>query len=76
MKVRDVMHAAAICCKPETNIGAAVELLWSHNCGMLPVVNKQRRQACWRRDRPRHLHRHGHAQPLARRPHGRGDRHT
>ena len=39
MKVRDVMTAAVVCCKPETNIGAAVELLWSHNCGMLPVVN-------------------------------------
>jgi CBS domain-containing protein len=39
MKVRDVMTAAAVCCKPETNIGAAVGLLWSHNCGMLPVVD-------------------------------------
>lgn len=40
MKVRDVMTPSAFCCKPETNIGAAVELLWSHNCGMLPVVGK------------------------------------
>jgi CBS domain-containing protein len=40
MKVRDVMTAGASCCRPETNVGAAVELLWSHNCGMLPVVDK------------------------------------
>lgn len=38
MKVRDVMTPSAVCCKPNTNVGAAVELLWSHNCGMLPVV--------------------------------------
>jgi len=38
MKVRDVMTLSAVCCKPDTNVGAAVELLWSHNCGMLPVV--------------------------------------
>jgi CBS domain-containing protein len=43
MKVRDVMTASAVCCKPETNIGAAVELLWSHNCGMLPVVDVNNR---------------------------------
>ena len=38
MKVRDVMTPSAVCCQPETNVGAAVELLWSHNCGILPVV--------------------------------------
>jgi CBS domain-containing protein len=43
MKVRDVMTASAVCCKPETNIGAAVELLWAHNCGMLPVVDVNNR---------------------------------
>ena len=43
MKVRDVMTAAAVCCKPETNIGSAVELLWSHDCGMLPVVDNDRK---------------------------------
>jgi len=43
MKVRDVMTSSAICCNPETNVGAAVELLWSHNCGMLPVVDVNNR---------------------------------
>lgn len=39
MKVRDVMMQSAVCCKPSTNVGAAVELLWSHDCGMLPVTD-------------------------------------
>lgn len=43
MKVRDVMTASAVCCRPETNAGTAVELLWSHNCGMLPVVGAENR---------------------------------
>ena len=43
MKVRDVMTPSAVCCKPETNVGAAVELLWSHNCGMLPVMDTHNR---------------------------------
>ena len=38
MKVRDVMKSAAVCCRPETILAAAVELLWVNNCGMLPVV--------------------------------------
>jgi len=43
MKVRDVMTPSAVCSKPETNVGAAVELLWSHNCGVLPVVGRDNR---------------------------------
>ena len=38
MKVQDVMKQPAVCCSPDTNVGAAVELLWVNNCGMLPVV--------------------------------------
>ena len=38
MKVKDIMTQQAICCSPETNVGAAVEMLWLHNCGMLPIV--------------------------------------
>jgi CBS domain-containing protein len=33
------MKPAAVCCRPETNLAAAVELLWVNNCGMLPVVD-------------------------------------
>lgn len=38
MKVKDIMTPSAVCCSPDTNAGAAVELLWVRNCGMLPVV--------------------------------------
>jgi len=38
MKVKDIMTQSAVCCSPDTNVGAAVELMWVHNCGMLPVV--------------------------------------
>ena len=38
MKVQDIMTHSAICCTPDTNVGAAVEMMWKHNCGMLPVV--------------------------------------
>jgi CBS domain-containing protein len=40
MKVRDIMTQTAVCCRPESNLGAAVELLWLHNYGMLPVVDE------------------------------------
>jgi CBS domain-containing protein len=38
MIVRDIMSQGVICCSPTTNVGAAVELMWDHNCGILPVV--------------------------------------
>ena len=38
MRVKEVMTQSAICCRPDTNVGAAVELMWVRNCGMLPVV--------------------------------------
>lgn len=41
MKVRDLMITKAISCAPETNLGAAVELLWKYNCGFLPVVDAE-----------------------------------
>jgi len=39
MKVEDVMMRTAVSCTPETNLGCAIELLWTRNCGMLPVVD-------------------------------------
>ena len=39
MKVSDVMMSDPAFCVPESNIGEAVEMLWNHNCGILPVVN-------------------------------------
>jgi CBS domain-containing protein len=43
MKVRDVMTQPALCCTADTNVGAAVELLWVRNFGMLPVVGNDRK---------------------------------
>ena len=43
MKVKEVMTQSAVCCRPETNVGAAVELMWVRNCGMLPVVGNDRK---------------------------------
>jgi len=42
MKVKDAMTKTPVFCNMETNLGAAVELLWNHNCGILPVVDAQR----------------------------------
>jgi CBS domain-containing protein len=41
MKVKEVMTQSAVCCEPETNVGKAVEVMWSRNVGMLPVVDNQ-----------------------------------
>jgi CBS domain-containing protein len=43
MKVKDVMMATPASCDSETNLGAAVEILWNRNCGILPVVDSQGR---------------------------------
>lgn len=39
MKVQDIMTEPAICCGADANVGSAVELMWKHNCGLLPVVS-------------------------------------
>lgn len=39
MKVSDVMTKTPVFCRPETNLGSAVEVLWNRNCGILPVVD-------------------------------------
>jgi CBS domain-containing protein len=38
MKVKELMTATPYYCQPETNLGAATELMWKGNCGFLPVV--------------------------------------
>ena len=38
MKIRDIMTEPAIACSPETNLAAAAEMMWSEDCGVLPVV--------------------------------------
>jgi CBS domain-containing protein len=39
MKVADVMMRTPASCTADTNLAAAVEILWTRNCGMLPIVN-------------------------------------
>lgn len=41
MKVKDIMVRAAASCAPRTNLGAAVEILWNRNCGILPIINEE-----------------------------------
>ena len=43
MKVKDVMMRTAASCNRETNLGAAVEILWERNCGVLPVVDGEQK---------------------------------
>lgn len=41
MKVKDVMMRTPANCEGATNLGAAVEILWNRNCGILPITNSQ-----------------------------------
>ncbi|MGH9713346.1 MAG: CBS domain-containing protein [Candidatus Acidiferrales bacterium] len=43
MKVKDVMMGTPASCGKETNLGAAVEILWNRNCGILPVTDNNSR---------------------------------
>ncbi len=40
MKVREVMMKSPAACSAWTNLAAATESMWVHNCGMLPVVDE------------------------------------
>lgn len=40
MKVADVMMRTPASCTADTNLAAAVEILWNRNCGMLPIVDR------------------------------------
>ncbi len=38
MKVREVMTGNPKCCGPDTNLAEAIELMWTNDCGVLPVI--------------------------------------
>ena len=42
MKVRDIMTGNPKCCGPDTNLAEAAELMWTNDCGALPVVEDGR----------------------------------
>lgn len=39
MNVRDIMTKEVKCCRLDTNLAAATELMWSTDCGILPVMD-------------------------------------
>ena len=41
MKVSEAMTKSPAYCSADTNLGAAAEIMWKHNCGFLPVVSPQ-----------------------------------
>jgi len=41
MKVKDIMMRTIASCRAEANLGAAFEIMWNRNCGILPVVDAQ-----------------------------------
>lgn len=41
MRVVDIMMGTPYYCRPETNLGSAAELMWTGNCGFLPVVGNE-----------------------------------
>jgi CBS domain-containing protein len=43
MKVKDAMTGSPVYCTAKTNLGEAAALMWSRDCGILPVVDGERR---------------------------------
>lgn len=43
MKVADVMVETPAYCTNDMNLGTAVEILWTFNCGFLPIVDSQKK---------------------------------
>lgn len=39
MKVRELMNSPAYLCHPQDSLAKAAQLMWDHDCGMLPVVD-------------------------------------
>jgi len=38
--VEDIMTRTPWCCAPDTNLATVIELMWAHDCGVLPVVSE------------------------------------
>jgi CBS domain-containing protein len=51
MRVRDVLTEAVITCRLETNLAAAIALLWENDCGTLPVLDHSGKLAGFLTDR-------------------------
>ena len=45
MKIKDVMSPSPEACRPDDNLATAAALLWTANCGVLPVTDHSGRIA-------------------------------
>ncbi len=43
MKVREAMTKSPASCSLNTNLGAATEIMWTRNCGFLPVLDAEQK---------------------------------
>lgn len=43
MRVGDIMVRTPVSCRGDMNLGEAIETMWSRNCGILPVVNEEKK---------------------------------
>jgi CBS domain-containing protein len=43
MKVRDLMSSALFTCRPADSLAHAARLMWEHDCGLLPVLDRDGR---------------------------------
>lgn len=51
MKVQDVMNAPVVTCTPQDSLADAAQKLWEHDCGCLPVVDRDDRPLAMITDR-------------------------
>jgi len=42
-QIEDCMTVEVVECRPDTDLEHAAHLMWSHDCGVLPVVDEERR---------------------------------
>src|SRR5262245_29902112 len=42
MRVKDLQTSDVYSCSPDTNLAAAAQIMWDHDCGVVPVVDEQR----------------------------------
>ena len=43
MKVRRIMTSNVAACSPDANLSAAAGLMWRHDCGVIPVIDENRK---------------------------------
>jgi CBS domain-containing protein len=41
MKVSEIMTKSPACCRADSNLAVAAEIMWDRNCGFLPVLSPQ-----------------------------------